>query len=109
MKNLDDKLDFLFPKGGSEKLRTLMDASKDVLTLPPGAANTSGTASALIAMMDVVISGLGGVPAPIGSAMYHGKKAIQNRKLKKEVADIVSNERMNALVPQVSNQNQLSP
>ena len=109
MKNLDDKLDFLFPKGGSEKLRTLMDASKDVLTLPPGAANTSGTASALIAMMDVVISGLGGVPAPIGSAMYHGKKAIQNRKLKKEVADIVSNERMNALVPQVSNQNQLRP
>ena len=109
MKNLDDKLDFLFPKGGSEKLRTLMDASKDVLTLPPGAANTSGTASSLIAMMDVVISGLGGIPAPIGSAIYHGKKAIQNRKLKKEVADIVSNERMNALVPQSSNQNQLSP
>jgi hypothetical protein len=109
MRTLDDKLDFLFPKGGSEKLRTLMEASKDVLTLPPGAANTSGTASALIAMMDVVISGLSGVPAPIGSAMYHGKKAIQNRKLKKEVADIVSNERMNALVPQVSNQNQLSP
>lgn len=109
MKNLDDKLDFLFPKGGSEKLRTLMDASKDVLTLPPGAANTSGTASSLIAMMDVVISGLGGIPAPIGSAIYHGKKAIQNRKLKKEVADIVSNERMNALVPQSSNQNQLNP
>lgn len=109
MKNLDDKLDFLFPKGGSEKLRTLMDASKDVLTLPPGAANTSGTASSLIAMMDVVISGLGGIPAPIGSAIYHGKKAIQNRKIKKEVADIVSNERMNALVPQSSNQNQLSP
>jgi len=107
MKTLDDKLDFLFPKGGSEKLRTLMDASKDVLTLPPGAANTSGTASALIAMMDVVISGLGGIPAPVGSVIYHGKKAIQNKKLKKEVADIVSGQQMNALAP--TNQNQLVP
>lgn len=107
MKALDDKLDFLFPRGGSEKLRTLMEASKDVLTLPPGAANTSGTASSLIAMMDVVVSGLGGIPAPIGSAIYHGKKAIQNKKLKKEVEDIVSNQRMNALAP--TNQNQLAP
>jgi hypothetical protein len=107
MKALDDKLDFLFPRGGSEKLRTLMEASKDVLTLPPGAANTSGTASSLIAMMDVVVSGLGGVPAPIGSAIYHGKKAIQNKKLKKEVEDIVSGQRMNALAP--TNQNQLAP
>ena len=107
MKALDDKLDFLFPRGGSEKLRTLMEASKDVLTLPPGAANTSGTASSLIAMMDVVVSGLGGIPAPIGSAIYHGKKAIQNKKLKKEVSDIVSGERMNALAPQ--SENQLAP
>ena len=107
MKALDDKLDFLFPRGGSEKLRTLMEASKDVLTLPPGAANTSGTASSLIAMMDVVVSGLGGIPAPIGSAIYHGKKAIQNKKLKKEVEDIVSGQRMNALAP--TNQNQLAP
>jgi hypothetical protein len=107
MRTLDDKLDFLFPRGGSEKLRTLMDASKDVLTLPPGAANTSGTASALIAMMDVVISGLGGIPAPVGSALYHGKKTIQNRKLKKEVQEIVSGQKMNALAP--TNQNQLAP
>jgi hypothetical protein len=107
MRTLDDKLDFLFPRGGSEKLRTLMEASKDVLTLPPGAANTSGTASALIAMMDVVISGLGGIPAPVGSALYHGKKTIQNRKLKKEVQEIVGGQQMNALAP--TNQNKLVP
>jgi hypothetical protein len=107
MRTLDDKLDFLFPRGGSEKLRTLMDASKDVLTLPPGAANTSGTASALIAMMDVVISGLGGIPAPVGSALYYGKKTIQNKKLKKEVQEIVGGQQMNALAP--TNQNKLVP
>jgi len=107
MRTLDDKLDFLFPRGGSEKLRTLMDASKDVLTLPPGAANTSGTASALIAMMDVVISGLGGIPAPVGSALYYGKKTIQNKKLKKEVQEIVGGQQMNALAP--ANQNKLVP
>lgn len=59
------KLEFVFGKKGAEQIRTINDVAKDVLTTPPGAVNTSNTASVLAGLLDVAISGTAGVPAPI--------------------------------------------
>lgn len=79
------KLDFVFGKKGAEQLRTINDVAKDVLTTPPGAVNTSNTASVLAGMMDIAISGTAGVPAPIMTSFRLMTKGIKDAKTRAKV------------------------
>jgi hypothetical protein len=79
------KLDFVFGKKGAEQLRTINDVAKDVLTAPPGAVNTSNTASVVLAALDMAISGTAGVPAPVLTSMRLIGKGIKDAKTKARV------------------------
>jgi hypothetical protein len=79
------KLDYIFGKKGAEQLRTINDVAKDVLTAPPGAVNTSNTATVLAGLMDVAISGTSGVPAPIMTSFRVITNSIKDAKLKSKV------------------------
>lgn len=79
------KLDFVFGKKGAEMLRTINDVAKDVLVAPPGAVNTSNTASVLAGLMDVAISGTSGIPAPIMTSLRLATKSIKDRKTRARV------------------------
>jgi hypothetical protein len=79
------KLDFVFGKKGAEQLRTINDVAKDVLTAPPGAVNTSNTASVLAGMMDIAISGTAGVPAPVMTSFRLLTKGIKGAKTRARV------------------------
>lgn len=79
------KLDFVFGKKGAEMLRTVNDVAKDVLVAPPGAVNTSNTASVLAGLMDVAISGTSGIPAPVMTTLRLATKNIKDRKTRARV------------------------
>lgn len=76
------KLDALYGKKQAQTLRDLAELSKVIFTAPPGAVNTSGTASAIRNMI-VEMGATGvitGVPAPIASAMREAIKYVKDRK-----------------------------
>lgn len=79
------KLDFVFGKKGAEMLRTVNDVAKDVLVAPPGAVNTSNTASVLAGLMDIAISGTSGIPAPIMTSLRLATRSIKDRKTRARV------------------------
>jgi len=81
----DGKLDYLFGKTGAEKLRAVNDLSKVMFTVPPGAVNTSNTASVLLAAMDMAISGSAGMPLPVMSGLKMIVKRMKDRKIKARV------------------------
>ncbi len=81
----NEKLEFIFGKKDAEMLRTINDVAKDILVAPPGAVNTSNTAGVLAAMMDVVISGTSGVPAPVMTSLRFATKSIKDRKTRARV------------------------
>lgn len=79
------KLDFVFGKKGAEQIRVINDVAKDILTSPPGAINTSNTATVLAGLLDVAMTGATGVPAPIASSFRFITDSIRDRKLKARV------------------------
>lgn len=79
------KLDFIFGKADAEKLRVINDVAKVLFTSPPGVVNYSNTASVLAGLIDVIISGTSGIPAPIASSLNFLKKSIKDRKLKARI------------------------
>lgn len=87
IKNLDadGKLEFVFGKQGAQKLRDVNDLAKDIYTSPPNSVNSSNTASVLIGLMDTAVSGISGVPLPIGTALNYTAKRIKTNALNKKV------------------------
>ena len=83
VKNIDKggKLDIILGKKVSKEVKLLNDISKDILTVPPGAVNTSNTSSAILAAMDIAISGTAGVPAPILSGIKMIRKYMNDKKV----------------------------
>lgn len=80
------KLDFIFGRRGAEQIRLINDVAKDVATSPPGAVNTSNTASALMTALDTLGSyGTTGLPIPIAHALKASMKSIKDRKIKARV------------------------
>lgn len=79
------KLDFVFGKKGADQLRTINDVAKDILVAPPGAVNNSNTASVLAALMDVAISGMTGIPAPLMTSYRLLTKKIKDTKTRARV------------------------
>lgn len=80
------KLETIFGEKGAMQLRTINDVAKTLFTAPPGAVNTSNTASVILAAMDMAISGMAGMPAPILSALKLLQKNIRDNKIKARVA-----------------------
>lgn len=82
----DGKLDFIFEKNGAEKLRAINEISKTLFTTPTSAAiNHSNTAATLAAAMDIAMSGLSGVPAPVATALRLATKRIKDNKVRARV------------------------
>jgi len=86
------KLDLLFGKSGAQKLRTINDVAKVVLTSPPGSVNHSNTATVLAGLMDIAVSGSSGVPAPVFTSVKLLTDGLKDKKLKKRVADALKTE-----------------
>jgi len=83
----DGKLDYLFGKRGAEKLRAVNDLAKVMFTTPPGAVNTSNTASVLLAALDMAVSGSAGMPLPVMSGLRMLVKNVKDRKLRARIQD----------------------
>lgn len=81
----EGKLDYLFGKRGAEQLRAVNDLAKVMFTTPPGAVNTSNTASVLLAAMDMALSGTAGMPLPVLSGLKMIVSNIKDRKLKARI------------------------
>lgn len=79
------KLDFIFGKKGAEQIRLINDVAKDVATAPPGAVNTSNTASVLLAALDMAVSGSAGMPLPLMSGLRMLVKNVKDRKLRARI------------------------
>ena len=74
------KLDYIFGKELADKYRTINDVAKDVLTVPQGTTNPSGTASTMLAAMAEMgaQSAMGSIPVPIvmiGKHLYGKRQA----------------------------------
>lgn len=79
------KLDLVLGKKQAEQIRTINEVAKDVLTTPPGAVNTSNTATVLAGLLDVAISGTTGVPAPVATVFNQVTSRIKDAKLRARV------------------------
>lgn len=86
----DGKLDFIFGKQGAQQMRTVNDVVKDIYTAPPGSVNTSNTAGVLIGLMDTAVSGMSGVPLPIGTALRYGIKQQKSKALQKRMGEALN-------------------
>jgi hypothetical protein len=82
----DGKLVSLYGKKQAQQLRDLAEIASVIYTAPPGAINTSNTASALqVALDSFVTFGATGVPAPALTALRQASKYVKDRKLKAQV------------------------
>jgi hypothetical protein len=79
------KLEAILGKQQADKVRLINDVAKDVFTSPPGAVNTSNTATVLAGLMDVAISGTTGVPAPVATVFNQVVSRIKDAKLRARV------------------------
>lgn len=88
----DGKLQFLFGKQGAQQLRDLNSIAADLLTLPREAwVNTSNTAAAAAAILDAILMGGGGVPAPVMSMARLGLRQLKDAKLRRRIEDALNN------------------
>lgn len=82
----EGKLEALYGKKQAQVLRDLAELSQVIYTAPPGAINTSGTASALLTAMDTIGTfGTTGLPVPAVTVLKEGAKYIKDRKLKARI------------------------
>lgn len=81
------KLDYLFGKKGSEQLRAINDLATVIKTVPPGAVNTSNTASVILAALDMATSGIAGMPLPVMSGLRILTTHVRDRKIQKRIQE----------------------
>lgn len=81
------KLEYIFGKRNSERLRTLDDVAQNVFIAAPGTVNTSGTAYTLAAMFDMMSFGAMGIPVPVTMMTKFAKDSIKDRKLAARVRE----------------------
>lgn len=80
------KLDLIFGKNGAQKLRDINDLTKDVYTAPPGAVNTSNTASVIMGAIDTILTfSASGVPVPALTVLKALRNKVKNRVTDKKV------------------------
>ena len=80
------KLESLYGKKQAQTLRDLADIASVIYTAPPGAINTSNTASALqVALDSVGTFAVTGIPAPAATALKEAAKYIRDKKTKARI------------------------
>lgn len=88
IKNMDEtgKLESLYGKKQAQTLRDLSDIASVIYTAPPGAINTSNTASALqVALDSLGTFAVTGIPAPAATALKEASKFIRDKKTKARI------------------------
>ena len=88
VKSLDreGKLESLYGKKQAQVLRDLAELASVIYTAPPGAVNTSNTASALqVALDSVATFSATGLPVPAVTALREAARFTKNRKLKARI------------------------
>jgi hypothetical protein len=83
----DGRLQAIFGKQGAQHLRDVNDLAKVIYTVPPGAVNTSNTASVIAWMLaDAGLTGAAtGLPVPVASSLKLLVKHVKNRQLRKRI------------------------
>lgn len=81
------RLDFVLGKQRAQLVRDLNEVAKVVLTSPPGAVNSSNTASVLLAAMAEAgaTGALTGLPVPVLSALKAGNQFVKDVKVRRRV------------------------
>jgi len=80
------KLEALYGKRQAQVFRDLADIAQDIYTAPPGAINTSSTASALMTAIDTLATfGISGLPVPAKAAITEAVKYARDRKVKQRI------------------------
>lgn len=82
-----NKLDFVLGKQNAQLVRDLNEVAKVVLTAPPGAVNTSNTASVILAAIaEAGLTGsMTGLPVPVLSALKAGNQFVKDVKVRRRV------------------------
>lgn len=104
VRKLDDegKLESLYGKKQAQELRDIADIANVILTAPPGAINTSNTASALSVVLDSIgTATVTGMPIPAATALRELSKYAKNAKTKARIQQAL---RQNERQPQQVNQ-----
>lgn len=85
----DGKLEFIFGKKGAQQLRDVNDLAKVVYTSPPGAVNTSNTASVLLAALAEAGTwgAATGLPVPALTGLRQVAIMVKNRRIQKRVEE----------------------
>jgi hypothetical protein len=86
------KLDFILGKKGAQTVRDINEISKVVKTLPPGAVNTSNTASVILAALAEAgaTGALTGLPVPALSLLKSTAAYVKDRRVAARVQDALS-------------------
>lgn len=88
------RLPILFGKQGAQQLRDIADIAKVVNTVPPGAINTSNTASVLLAALTEagVTGSMTGLPVPVLSGLRAIALQVKDRRIQQRVQAALRNE-----------------
>ena len=88
------RLQILFGKQGAQQLRDIADIAKVVNTVPPGAINTSNTASVLLAALTEagVTGSMTGLPVPVLSGLRAIALQVKDRRIQQRVQAALRNE-----------------
>lgn len=90
------KLDLIFTKAGAEQLRTLNEVVKVIKVLPPGAVNSSGTASVLAGIIDAMAIASSGIPVPLVTLTRQAAKLARQAKIKSKIRESLEAPRNNS-------------
>ena len=85
--DVDGRLDFLLTKRGAQTVRDLNEIAKVVLTLPPGAVNTSNTAGVLLTALAEAGAwgGMTGMPIPVLQGLKALSGHMKDRRVRARV------------------------
>lgn len=88
------RLPIIFGKQGAQQLRDINDIAKVVNTVPPGALNTSNTASVILqAITEAGITGsMTGIPVPVLSGLRAISMQVKDRRIQQRVQAALRNE-----------------
>lgn len=88
------RLPIIFGKQGAQQLRDINDIAKVVNTVPPGAINTSNTASVLLAALTEagVTGSMTGIPIPVLSGLRAIALQVKDRRIQQRVQAAIKNE-----------------
>jgi hypothetical protein len=87
----EGKLDLILGKQRAAQLRDLSEVVQDIYTAPPGAINTSNTASILRMLMESGVMGATiGAPVPLVSGAKYIRDTIADRKLARRVEQAIN-------------------